>query len=210
MQNLTTHTVLRLNGNFQRLGWCSPQEAFTALMGENPDGSPPALSLDIHYPYDDYGMPLLDKMEYFDTLEWEYWMIADPRKGDLDKVIHTSKRIIRIPTVIMCPRFRKVVKVTEKSSPSGIRERDENTCQYTGVLLDKKTFSIDHVVPRSRGGKNTWDNMVTCHKDLNSRKGNKLNHEMGLKLVRPIPPPKTVLLSSTVKGNYHPDHEHFP
>ena len=168
--------VLRVNANHMRLGWSTPADAFCMLMGESKDGAPPALALDIHYEYDEYGKPILDKMSSFDSLEWEYWMMLEPRKGDLDKVIHTSKRIIRIPTVIVCSKFAQMPKKEQKATPQAIRRRDGNRCQYTGVELTNKTFSLDHVVPKSKGGKDSWQNLVAAHKDVNSRKGNQFKH----------------------------------
>lgn len=208
--SLITQSVLRVNGNYQRIGWCSAQEAFTSLMGENADGSPPALAIDIYYDYDEFGKPIVEKMRHFDALDWEYWMLLEPRKGDLDKVAHTSKRILRVPTVICCPKYRLMPMREQRPTPTSIRERDGNKCQYTGVPLTNKTYSLDHILPRSKGGKDTWENLVLAHKDVNSRKGNKLNHEAGLKLLRPIPPARKMPLCATVKGNFHPDHEHFP
>lgn len=217
MSFLTNRTVLRVNGNYQRLGWCSPQEAFTALMGENEDGSPPALGIDVIYDYDEFGKPIVEKLKHFYNYEWEYWMMLETRNGDLDKVIHTSKRILRVPTVIMCPKYRLMPKAEQRATPNAIRERDGNRCLYTGVPLTNKTFSLDHIIPKSRwkemgrhGSPDTWENLASCHKDFNSKKSNKLNSEIGAKLLRPIAPPRIVPLCATVKGNFHPDHYHFP
>jgi 5-methylcytosine-specific restriction endonuclease McrA len=69
-----------------------------------------------------------------------------------------------------------------KFSARGIRERDGNRCQYTGAALKPEEGSIDHVVPRSRGGANTWDNCVWASKRINALKGNRLPHEVGLRL----------------------------
>jgi 5-methylcytosine-specific restriction endonuclease McrA len=209
VSDLHKKTVLRLNANYMRLGWATPAEAVTAMMSEGRDGSPPALGLDIHYNYDEYGKPIVDKMVTFQPFEWEYWMMLEPRKGDLDKVIHTAKRIIRVPTVIVCPRFHRMPEKEQRATPSAIRQRDGNRCQYTGVVLTNKTFSLDHVVPKSKGGKDSWHNLVAAHKDVNSAKGNKWNHEAGLKLLKHPVAPKITPLCVLVKGNFHPDHEQF-
>jgi 5-methylcytosine-specific restriction endonuclease McrA len=216
MDILHTPHILRLNGNYMRLGWSTPVEAFCMLMGESKDGSPPALALDIHYEYDSFGMPITDKMESFDRLDWEYWMILEPRKGDLDKVIHTSKRIIRIPTVIICPKFSIMPLKDQKPTPRAIRKRDGNRCQYTGVELTHKTFSIDHVVPKSQwrkmgrqGSPDTWENLVAAHKEFNSKKGNQFNHEIGAKLLKKPVAPKQIPICALHTESYHPDHSHF-
>jgi 5-methylcytosine-specific restriction endonuclease McrA len=202
-------SVLRLNSNYMRLGWSTPAEAFCMLMGESKDGSPPALALDIHYEYDEYGKPVTDRMETFDRLDWEYWMIIEPRRGDLDEVIHTSKRIIRIPTIIVCPKFTLMPSKDLKPTPSAIRRRDGNRCQYTGVELTHKTFSLDHVTPRSKGGKDTWENLVAAHRDFNSKKGDKFNHEIGAKLLKKPTAPKPIPLCVLYPEIKHPDHQHF-
>ena len=201
-------SVLRLNACHMRLGWSTPQEAFCMLMGGK-DGEPPALALDIHYKYDEFGVPILDKMESFDQLEWEYWMMLEPRRGDLDSVIHTSKRIIRIPTVIVCTNFHTMPLKDQKPTKAGIRRRDGNKCLYTGVTLTNSTFSLDHIKARSRGGRDEWTNLASCHKDVNSKKGNKTNEEAGLRLLKKPLAPKPIPLCVLVSENKHPDHYHF-
>ena len=71
---------------------------------------------------------------------------------------------------------------------SGIRvnrhrvfRRDNNECVYCG---SKKELTIDHVIPRSKGGKNTWDNLVTCCQKCNLKKGNKTPDEARMPLRR--------------------------
>ncbi len=209
MNALTKKTVLRLNSNYLRLGWATPQEAFGMLCGEQKDGTPPALVLDIHYAYDEFGKPITDSMETFDRVDFAQWMLLEPRRGDLDTVVHTSKRIIRIPTVIMCPKFSIMPSKDLKPTPSAIRRRDGNKCQYTGQELTKATFSLDHVVPKSKGGKDTWQNLVAAHKDVNSAKGNKFNHEVGLKLHKQPVAPKRIPLCTLYSEVFHPDHQHF-
>jgi hypothetical protein len=206
---LNRKSVMRLNANYMRLGWATPQEAFGMLCGEQKDGTPPALALDILYDYDEFGKPIIDKMVSFDRLDFESWMMLDPRKGDLDRVIHTTKRIIRIPTIIICPKFAMMPSKDIKPSPSAIRKRDGNKCQYTGVELTKSTFSLDHIVPKSKGGKDSWHNLVAAHKDVNSRKGDKFNHEVGLRLLKQPSAPKKTPLCLLHSEIYHPDHAHF-
>jgi 5-methylcytosine-specific restriction endonuclease McrA len=179
------------------------------MMGESKDGSPPALALDIHYDYNDVGKPDVAKMQDMDRLDWEYWLILEPRRGDLDAVVHTSKRVIRVPTIIVCPKFYMNPMREIKPSPKAIRRRDGNKCVYTGVELTNATFTLDHIHPRALGGQNTWENLVSCHKDVNAKKGNRTNAEAGLVLKRKPVAPKPVPTSMTVEGCHHPDHYHF-
>ena len=75
-----------------------------------------------------------------------------------------------MPTVIVAVNYARVPKKRLKLCAKNIRERDGNRCQYTGVLLRPDEGSLDHVVPRSRGGPDTWENLVWASKQVNTRK----------------------------------------
>lgn len=207
MSDLSTNNILRLNSGYQRIGWTNAQQAFSAMMG-GADGSPPYVALDVQYELAPDGSPMVDKPVTQRPVPWEEWIKLPPRAG-LDRVIKTKRGDIRVPTVVVCPNFHKMPIKEQRPTPSAIRKRDGNRCQYTGVELTKETFSLDHIVPRSKGGKDNWQNLVSAHKDVNSRKGDKWNHEAGLKLRKqPLAPYKTPLcaLYTEVK---HPDHNQF-
>ena len=69
--------------------------------------------------------------------------------------------------------------------------------------------NIDHPFPKSRGGPNTWENMVLCYKDINSKKGSKTPEEAGLKLIKQPKEMKPVLASDYIKFNNHVDWSFF-
>jgi len=83
-----------------------------------------------------------------------------------------------------------------------IRERDGNRCHYTGRMLRPEEGSLDHVVPRSRGGKDVWENLVWSAKEVNQKKADRLPHEAGLK--------QAVVGSACSEGDAgvgtHPEH----
>ncbi len=62
--------------------------------------------------------------------------------------------------------------------------RDFYTCQYCGAQPGKQELTIDHVIPRSRGGETTWENVVTACKKCNQKKGNRTPEEAGMPLLR--------------------------
>jgi hypothetical protein len=72
--------------------------------------------------------------------------------------------------------------------------------QYTGALLRPDEGSLDHVVPRSRGGPDTWENLVWSSKQVNTRKGNRLPHEAGLKLLKVPRAPKELPVSAIIRN----------
>jgi 5-methylcytosine-specific restriction endonuclease McrA len=102
-----------------------------------------------------------------------------------------------VPQVVICSNFDKVIfnKVVFPTKHN-IYKRDNYTCLYTGAKLSKEQLSIDHVIPKSKGGADTWENLATCNRLLNSKKGNKTLAESGLKLkYKPFKPKNGLILS---------------
>jgi 5-methylcytosine-specific restriction endonuclease McrA len=76
-----------------------------------------------------------------------------------------------------------------KFSRVNIYARDKYRCQYCGIKGRMKDFTFDHVIPRSQGGKTTWDNIVTCCPDCNCKKDSRTPKEAGMKLRKhPVQP----------------------
>ena len=173
--------VLVLNRNWQAINIRSPQEAF-CMMATNV-----ATALEIAF--DDAtaaehltpDTPHLAHASHIRPVAWDEWITLPVRPQD--NAVRTARGAIRVPTVIVAVNFAKVPKKRPNLCAKTIRERDGNRCQYTGKVLKPEEGSLDHVVPRSRGGKDAWENLVWSSKDVNSRKGNRLPHEAGLKLL---------------------------
>lgn len=107
-------------------------------------------------------------------------------KGKAEQVEHNGKVIyadFHLPTVI---RLRRYIKVPHKEIPltrKNLMYRDHYSCQYCG--LRSNTLTIDHVIPRSKGGMDTWDNVVACCQTCNVKKGNRTPKSAGLSLLKP-------------------------
>ena len=99
-------------------------------------------------------------------------------------VMHSTRVAMRIPSVIRLLEYRRIPHQTRALSRKNILLRDRNTCQYCGLILPSSDLTLDHVIPRSRGGASTWENLVACCHDCNREKGNMLPHEAGVKLMR--------------------------
>jgi len=82
-------------------------------------------------------------------------------------------------------RWKRPAGDVQLKTQSQIRPVTWARCQYTGTLLKPDEGSIDHILPRSRGGRDAWENCVWASKAVNSKKGNRLPHEAGLKLLAP-------------------------
>jgi len=206
LENVNSNIVLRLNAGYQRLGFSSVAQAFSAMMSGN-EGDSAYLGLDIQYELNEDGSPDFSKNPNFYPVSWDEWINLPIRSWDL--YVRTSKIIIRVPTVVICPNKKDMPLKELRPSPSAIRQRDDNKCVYTGVTLTNKTFSIDHLIPKSRGGKDTWENLAACHKEVNSKKGNKSNKEAGLKLLKIPKAPRAMPLCVLVKDDKHIDHKWF-
>src|SRR5499427_7169097 len=146
--------VLVLNRNWQAINIRTPQEAFCQM------ATNVATGLDI------------TGENQIRPVTWEEWITLPIRPQD--NAVRTAHRQIRVPTVIVAVNFARVPKKRPKLNARNIRERDGNRCQYTGRLLRPDEGSLDHVVPRSRGGADSWENLVWSAKDVNQRKADRL------------------------------------
>jgi len=129
---------------------------------------------------------------------WDEW-ITLPIRGQ-DNAVRTAHGPVRVPMVIVAVNYARVPRKRPKLCAHAIRERDGNRCQYTGRVLQPEEGSLDHVVPRSRGGKNSWVNLVWSSKEVNARKGNRLPHEAGLKLLNVPRAPKELPATAFIRN----------
>jgi 5-methylcytosine-specific restriction endonuclease McrA len=98
--------------------------------------------------------------------------------------LHSARIAFRIPSVIRLREFRRIPHQSRALSRKNILLRDRYTCQFCGHVFPASELTLDHVIPRSRGGRTDWDNLVACCHACNNRKGDRLPEEGGLKLLR--------------------------
>lgn len=108
------------------------------------------------------------------------------------EIVETYDRIIRgVSISFQHPKVIKLVKYVKikqrlqqaKYSRKNILARDKMICQYCAIKCTTKTATLDHIVPKSRGGENSWTNIVTCCKKCNNKKDNKTPAEARMKLL---------------------------
>jgi 5-methylcytosine-specific restriction endonuclease McrA len=172
--------VLVLNRNWQAINIRTPADAFCQM------ATNVATALEI------------DGESHIRPVTWDEWITLPLREGD--NAVRTVRGAIRVPTVIVAVNYARVPKKRPKLCAKGIRERDGNRCQYTGKVLCPDEGSLDHVVPRSRGGKDEWENLVWSDKTVNAKKGNRLPHEAGLKLLSVPRVPKEVPVTALIRN----------
>jgi 5-methylcytosine-specific restriction endonuclease McrA len=98
--------------------------------------------------------------------------------------VHSTSKAIQVPSVIRLLTYRHIPQQSRALSRKNILLRDRNTCQFCAAAFPASELTLDHVVPRSRGGRSSWENLVACCYACNNRKGDRTPEEAGLKLQR--------------------------
>jgi 5-methylcytosine-specific restriction endonuclease McrA len=98
--------------------------------------------------------------------------------------IHSSRKTMRLPSVIRLLEYRRIPHQTRALSRKNILMRDRYTCQYCHRTIPSGELTLDHVIPRARAGESAWENLVACCHPCNNRKGSRTPEEAGMKLAR--------------------------
>jgi 5-methylcytosine-specific restriction endonuclease McrA len=126
--------------------------------------------------------------------------------SEYDRAVRSPTREIRLPSVISLKTF-----VPMASRPAFTRFnvflRDRFACQYCGLSFPAERLTFDHVVPRARGGKTLWTNVVTACEPCNLCKGHRLPKESGIHPVRPPYEPTAYELRENGRA-FPPNHLH--
>ena len=101
-----------------------------------------------------------------------------------EDVVRTVKLALRIPKIIVLSLYDRLPRKEVKFTRHNVFLRDKFTCQYCGDQFAERDLNLDHVVPRDKGGKTTWENIVTSCIRCNTRKANKMPHEVNMTLLR--------------------------
>ena len=191
MNSFLQTPVLVLNRLWQAVNVCSAKRALALLFEGHaqvvlnaPDGS-------------------------FQTYSFSAWQDFSQQEPHPES-IHTVSLKIRVPRVILLMVFDRMPKKEVKFTRHNIFERDRNTCQYCGVVFDRKDLNLDHVIPRDRGGPTTWENIVCSCIPCNTRKGNRTPDQARMKLIRKPERPKwRPFAHLTFGAEHHDSWKHF-
>ncbi len=122
-------------------------------------------------------------------------------KGPDDDWVRSVNYEVQVPRVIRLFGYDRVPKHTLRFNRRNLFARDGNRCQYCGNTLPSQQLSLDHVVPRSRGGETSWENIVCCCVRCNTRKGGRTPKEARMKLLsKPRKPSQSPLLMHKLKN----------
>ncbi len=110
------------------------------------------------------------------------------------KEIKSVSDSFKLPAVIVLKRYIKFRFTTVPCNRENILWRDQNQCQYCANFFKSEKLTLDHVLPKSRGGKNTWTNLVASCKKCNQKKGSRTNEESGMyPIKKPVCPKDSIL-----------------
>ena len=101
-----------------------------------------------------------------------------------ENAYRSARAALPLPSVIRLTEYVHIPFERKSLSRKNILLRDHNTCQYCGKVFNPSELTLDHVLPKSRGGSSNWDNLVACCKRCNNRKGSHLPEEAGMKLIK--------------------------
>lgn len=111
-------------------------------------------------------------------------------RDDTDDWIRTVQFEIQVPRIIRLLSYDRIPRNTVKFNRRNVFLRDGHCCQYCDRLFPRHQLSLDHVLPRSRGGDDSWENVVCACLTCNVRKGGRTPQEAGMTLKCPPMKPK--------------------
>jgi 5-methylcytosine-specific restriction endonuclease McrA len=129
---------------------------------------------------------------------------------DAHEWIHGVRFDLAVPRIIRLLFYDRLPKRPVKFNRRNIFARDHNRCQYCGRRYPVGELSLDHVMPRSRGGHANWTNIVCCCITCNVRKGGRTPAEAGMKLIsEPMRPRRSPVVTLRLSSEKYASWKHF-
>lgn len=150
----------------------------------------------------------------YQTYDYQSWAEVSQLKREFEpdtyewiKTVHFE---IVVPKIIRLLFYDKLPRQDVKFNRRNIFARDTNHCQYCGKKFPLAELSLDHVLPRSQGGKSTWENVVCCCLDCNIRKGGRTPEQAHMKLMsQPKKPKRSPLISLKLNSERYASWREF-
>lgn len=187
--SVLSSSVLVLNKHYVAIRVVSVRRAFSMLFRQ--------LAEVIH----------VERGEYL-SYDFDSWLDVSQFKRQFEPDGHDWVRTVHlhiaVPRIIRLMIYDRLPRQNVKFNRRNIFARDRNRCQYCGKRHSTAELSLDHVVPRSRGGNSTWNNIVCCCLQCNVRKGGRTPNEAGMALITPPKKPwrNPVLHINLTDGRY--------
>lgn len=116
-----------------------------------------------------------------ETYDFHAWL-SMPIRGS-DDGIPTVSGAVRVPRVLHLLRYDRTPRIAVRLTRRHLMIRDQYQCQYCGRRPNQRDLNVDHIVPRSRGGLDSWENLVISCRPCNLRKGRRTPAEAGMSLL---------------------------
>lgn len=138
--------------------------------------------------------------QQFLAYDFESWREVSQLRARYERENHEWVKCVRfelaVPRIVRLLFYDRLPRTNVKFTRRNIYARDSNRCQYCGKRFATSELSLDHVVPRSRGGVSSWANIVCCCVKCNVRKGGRTPYEARMKLVRqPVKPKRSPMIA---------------
>jgi hypothetical protein len=178
MTDVLALPVLVLNRHFEAVQVTTARRAFVLLYGGT------ALALD----------------ESGEVYDFEVWR-GLPVRTTFDDGVPIIGGTLRVPRVVHLLEYDRKPRMTVRLTRRNLMFRDAHECQYCGKRPPLRELNIDHVQPRSRGGEDTWENLVTACRQCNLKKGWRTPEEANMRLARRPFRPKWTMTAQILLGN---------
>lgn len=160
---------LVLNKGWTPVGTVSLQRAIIMLFSTYGNGTPKARIIE---------------PESYATMTWQEWAKLQPL--ETDNVIRGANTVFKVPEIILLTNYERLPQPKVHFSRRTLYKRDNMECQYCGDHPGSAELTVDHVMPKSRGGATSWENCILACVECNARKANRTPAEAGMTL-RTIP-----------------------
>ncbi len=161
MKSLLEHPVLVLNRYWQPVHTCSVRRSLHLLCIGHAE------------------VVQVDGDDRFKTHDLSSWINYSTACGG-EEMIHGARIAILVPKIVVLSIYDRLPRLELRFSRRNVFLRDKFTCQYCAKVLPETQLNLDHVTPRDKGGRTTWENIVTSCFRCNTRKANKLPHEVNM------------------------------
>ena len=178
--------VLVLNKYYQAIRVVNVRRAFTLLCKQ--------LAEVVHIDTDERGQ------SRWQNFNFESWQEVSALKAEFEPDgfdwIHTVRFQIAVPKIIRLLVYEKLPRQDVKFNRRNIYARDSNKCQYCGRKFPTTELSLDHVKPKSQGGRSSWENIVCCCLKCNVKKGGRTPEQAHMHLItKPVKPKRSPVIN---------------
>ncbi|MHC4982588.1 MAG: HNH endonuclease [Planctomycetota bacterium] len=148
------------------------------------------------------------------SYDFESWREVSEYRAKYEREHHEWIRCVKfelaVPRIVRLLVYDRLPRREVKFTRRNIYARDRNRCQYCGKKYSTSELSLDHVIPRSRGGRSDWANVVCCCLKCNVRKGGRAPRQAGLKLVaRPVKPKRSPVITLRLTSEKYASWKQF-